>query len=110
MSVQSLDIQKFLLLQKFSTRDLFDNVYTSYDNIPSELQEIENLETLARSKVSQITPRLGIGQLVAPESVLFTVPQPREITALQQIAISDNTLGASDSGGGSNGDGGGGGG
>jgi hypothetical protein len=65
---------------------------------------------LARSKVSQITPRLGIGQLVAPESVLFTVPQPREITALQQIAISDNTLGASDSGGGSNGDGGGGGG
>lgn len=110
MSVQSLDIQKFLLLQKFATRDLYDNVYTNYDELPSELQPVENLETLARSKVSQITPRLGIGQLVAPESVLFTVPPPIVFAAALQVAVSDNILGASGDGGGSYGDGGGGGG
>lgn len=82
MAVESLLKQKTAFQQQYSTRDLFDLVFTDYKDFPSELAKIPSLESYAKKRVSQIVNAYGL-QAVGTLKEFFSVVNEVE----QAIAI-----------------------
>lgn len=72
MPVESLSKLKLEKIQRYSTRDLFDLVFTDYKDYPSELTKIPDLETYAKRQVAQIVNAIGL-QPVATLQEFFLV-------------------------------------
>lgn len=83
MAVESLNKQKTAFQQQYSTRDLFDLVFTDYKDYPSELAKIPSLESYARKRVAQIVNAAGL-QAVGTLKEFFSVVNEVE----KEIAIS----------------------
>lgn len=72
MAVESLQKEKKAFQQQYSTRDLFDLVFTDYKDFPSELAKIPSLESYAKKRVSQIVNAVGL-QAVGTLKEFFSV-------------------------------------
>lgn len=78
MAVRALDKAKFEFLQKYSNSELYTLIFTDYKKYPTELVKIGDLETLARTKISQIINVLGIVQVTTLKDFFETVNQVRQ--------------------------------
>jgi hypothetical protein len=102
MSVLALTQAKTEFLQKYSTQDLYSRIFTNYKNYPSELTKVADLETLARTKVSQISNLFGIrpktvGELFENLNELAVVVALQELQAASTPDIPEGDLGGGDS-------------
>jgi hypothetical protein len=99
MAVRALDKEKVEFLQKYTNEEIFDIIFTDYNNIPSELTKVADLELLAKETISQLVNALGIEQAFTLKDLFENVNQVRiEIDTVQEVAVVTDTAGVEDSG------------
>jgi predicted Zn-dependent protease with MMP-like domain len=99
MAVRALDKAKVEFLQKYTNEEIFDIIFTDYNNIPSELTKVADLELLVKENISQLINALGIEQVFTLKDLFETVNQVRiEVEAAQEVAAVDDTAGVEDTG------------
>jgi hypothetical protein len=114
MTVQTLVLEKKAFAQQYSTRDLFDLVFTDYKNYPSELLKVQDLELYAKERVGQIVNAYGIQPKESVKELFAIINEIKEeAKAAGNAFITPEVLAAAaasyvDYGGGGDGGGGGG--
>ena len=99
MAVRALDKAKVEFLQKYTNEEIFDIIFTDYNNIPSELTKVADLELLVKENISQLINALGIEQVFTLKDLFENVNQVRiEIDAVQEVAVVEDTAGVEDTG------------
>ena len=100
MAVRALDKSKVEFLQKYTNKEIFDIIFTDYNNIPSELTKVADLELLAREKISQLVNALGITQSFILKDLYENINQVRIELQDQdaEIAVVEDTAGVEDTG------------
>ena len=99
MAVRALDKAKVEFLQKYTNEEIFDIIFTDYNNIPSELTKVADLELLVKENISQLINALGIEQVFTLKDLFENVNQVRiEIDAVQEVAAVEDTAGVEDTG------------
>ena len=99
MAVRALDKAKVEFLQKYTNEEIFDIIFTDYNNIPSELTKVADLELLVKENISQLINALGIEQVFTLKDLFENVNQVRiEVDAVQEVAAVDDTAGVEDTG------------
>ena len=99
MAVRALDKAKVEFLQKYTNEEIFDIIFTDYNNIPSELTKVADLELLVKENISQLINALGIEQVFTLKDLFENVNQVRiEIDTVQEVAEVEDTAGVEDTG------------
>jgi hypothetical protein len=100
MAVRALDKSKVEFLQKYTNQEIFDIIFTDYNNIPSELTKVADLELLAKEKISQLVNALGIQQTFTLRDLFENVNQVRiELEVVEEeVAEVIDTSGIEDAG------------
>jgi hypothetical protein len=78
MPVESLSKLKLEKIQRYTTRDLFDLVFTDYKDYPSELAKIPNLETYAKRQIAQIVNAIGLQPVSTLQEFFLVVNEVAE--------------------------------
>jgi len=99
MTVQTLVLEKKAFAQQYSTRDLFDLVFTDYKNYPTELLKVQDLELYAKERVGQIVNAYGIQPKESVKDVFAIINQIKEeATAAGNTFITPAVLAAAAAG------------
>jgi predicted Zn-dependent protease with MMP-like domain len=99
MAVRALDKAKVEFLQRYTNEEIFDIIFTDYNNIPSELTKVADLELLVKENISQLINALGIEQVFTLKDLFENVNQVRiEVETTEEVAVVEDTAGVEDTG------------